>query len=121
MRFKIDENLPVEVAELLRLLAYDTLTVTEQGLNGQPDARVAEACQAEQRALVTLDLDFADIRRYPPSDYANIIVLRPVIQSIPSILRLLRRVLPLLAQQPLAGVLWMVDEHRVRMRGAVAE
>lgn len=30
MRFKVDENLPVEVAALLRHHAYDALTVTEQ-------------------------------------------------------------------------------------------
>lgn len=118
MRFKIDENLPVEVAELLRQHAYDALTVTEQQLNGQPDARIAEICHAEGRALVTLDLDFADIRYYPPDAAAGIIVLRPATQSIASILRLLQRLLPLLAEQPLAGTLWIVDERRVRIRGA---
>ena len=118
MRFKIDENLPVEVADLLRRHSHNALTVTEQQLNGQPDARIAEICRAEQRALVTLDLDFADIRRYPPENSTGIIVLRPATQSISSILQLLRRVLPLLAEQPLMGALWIVDERRVRIRGA---
>lgn len=103
MRFKVDENLPVEIAELLRQHAYDALTVTEQQLNGQPDAHIADVCQAEGRALVTLDLDFADIRGYPPGDYAGIIVLRPATQSIVSVLSLLQRLLPLLVEQPLIG------------------
>ncbi len=30
MRFKIDENLPVEVAELLRRLGHDATTILEQ-------------------------------------------------------------------------------------------
>ena len=32
MKFKIDENLPVEIAEELRVLGYDALTVVEQDL-----------------------------------------------------------------------------------------
>ncbi len=34
MRFKVDENLPVEVAELLRDHQYDAMTVVEQRLAG---------------------------------------------------------------------------------------
>ena len=36
---------------------------------GAVDPDVAQACQKEARALVTLDLDFSDIRAYPPEDY----------------------------------------------------
>lgn len=117
MRFKIDENLPVEVAELLRRHQHDAATVIEQRLAGQPDAHIAGTCQAEQRALVTLDLDFADLRRYPPADHAGLIVLRPATQSIPAVLALIQRLVPLLDQEPVAGALWIVDEGRVRIRG----
>jgi len=34
MRFKIDENLPVEIAGLLRAVGYDAMTVIEQELRG---------------------------------------------------------------------------------------
>ena len=118
MRFKVDENLPVEAVKLLRQHTHDALTVTEQRLNGQPDTRIADICRAEGRALVTLDLDFADIRNYPPDDSAGIIVLRPATQGIASVLRLLRRMLLLLEGQSLTGVLWIVDERSVRIRGA---
>jgi len=37
MKFKIDENLPVEVAELLRQSGYDALTVLDQQLGGEAD------------------------------------------------------------------------------------
>ena len=61
MKFKTDENMPVEAAELLRLLEYDALTAVEQQLSGQSDPRVAEVCRMEDRTLLTLDLDFSDI------------------------------------------------------------
>jgi len=75
MRFKTDENLPVEIAELLRQQGQDALTVGEEGLVGVTDPAVAAVCQVEKRAIVTLNLDFSDIRRYPPENYAGIIVL----------------------------------------------
>lgn len=66
MQFKVDENLPLEVAELLRQAGYAAATVFEQQLGGEADADIASVCQQEGRALVTLDTDFADIRAYPP-------------------------------------------------------
>lgn len=117
MKFKTDENLPVEVVELLQREGHDALSVVDQQLAGHPDVDVAAVCQAEQRALVTLDLDFSDIRSYPPEDYFGIVVLRPVLQTISSILRLTTRALSLLDTEPLAGRLWVVNEHRVRIRG----
>jgi Domain of unknown function (DUF5615) len=38
MRFKIDENLHPEVAELLRQHRHDATTVYDQGLRGHSDA-----------------------------------------------------------------------------------
>jgi len=68
MRAKLDENLPVEAAELLRAAGWQCDTAYDEGLTGADDARVAAVCQAEARVLFTLDLDFADIRAYPPSE-----------------------------------------------------
>ena len=36
MRFKVDENLPVEVAEMLRQAGHDAATVLEQHLDSVP-------------------------------------------------------------------------------------
>ena len=117
MRFKVDENLPVDVADLLRQQHDDAMTILEQRMAGQPDEVVAQVCRQECRVLITLDLDFADIRRYPPENNAGIIVLRPANQGISAVLRLMRRALPLLGKEPLRGALWIVDEQRVRIRG----
>ena len=118
MLFKTDENLPTEVAELLRQNGHDALIIPEQKMSGQPDVRVAQVCQNEHRALVTLDLDFSDIRAYSPEEYDGIIVLRPSVQTITSLMRLMKQVLLLLDQEPLAGYLWIVDDAKVRVRGS---
>lgn len=116
MQFKIDENLPIDAAELLRQAGHDALTIGDQHMTGEADPRVAAVCQSEQRALVTLDLDFSDIRTYPPGDYAGIIVIRPRTQAKPAVLQLVARMIPLLDTEPLSGHLWILQENGLRIR-----
>lgn len=116
MQFKIDENLPVEAADVLREAAHDVLTIHDQQMVGQPDPRVASVCQSEQRVLLTLDLDFSDIRTYPPVDYFGIIVLRPRSQAKPAVLALIGQIIRLLDSEPLVGNLWIVQDTGLRIR-----
>jgi predicted nuclease of predicted toxin-antitoxin system len=120
MRAKLDENLPVEAAELLRTAGWECDLVYEEGLAGADDPEVAAACQAGARVLFTLDLDFADIRAYPPSDYVGIVVLRPTEPSRRQALELITRVLPVLSAEWTEHRLWIVEPTRVRVRGANA-
>lgn len=117
MRFKVDENLPIDVAEIPRANNHDAMTIFDQEMVGQPDLKVASVCRAEERALLTLDLDFSDIRTYPPAAHAGIIILRPSTQSKPDVLAFLGRLLPLLGGgEQLSGNLWIVQENGVRIR-----
>jgi predicted nuclease of predicted toxin-antitoxin system len=118
MLFKVDENLHADAAQTLRQYGHDALTVFDQGLRGYGDSEVARVCQREYRAIITLDLDFSDVRAYPPANYSGIVVLRLADQSRAAVLRVMQRIIPLLDQELLAGRLWIVDEHRVRIRGA---
>lgn len=117
MRFKIDENLPVEVADLLRAKMHDAMTIFDQHMVGELDPKVASVCKSEGRAIITLDLDFSDIRTYPPSEYPGIIILRPRTQSKPDVLALLDKLIPLLNDsEKLSGNLWIVQENGIRIR-----
>lgn len=116
MQFKVDENIHTEVADLLRQDGHDASTVYDEGLQGRPDPEVAAACQRESRALVTLDLDFADIRAHPPTQYSGLIVLRLTDQSRPSVMKAMQRVLSSLPNDPLVGHLWIVDDSHIRVR-----
>jgi predicted nuclease of predicted toxin-antitoxin system len=115
--FKIDENLPVEAAQTLVAAGFDALTVVDQELGGKADDVIAEFCRIEGRALITLDMGFADIRAYPPSDYPGLIVLRLHRVDRQHILRALNQLTPLLQTNELAHELWIVDETGVRMHG----
>ena len=96
MKFKIDENLPTEIAEILRSAGYDALTVQDEALKGEVDSRVMRTCQQENRILVTIDIDFADIRSYPPRLLPGIMVLRLSRQSKRQAILTFQRTLPYL-------------------------
>ena len=117
IRFKIDENLPQVFIEILHSGGHDAATVLDEGLGGAPDDRILEQCKIERRVLITLDLDFSDLRRYPPEDMSGLIVFRARQQDKRLLQLLLRNILPLLEREPLDKHLWIVEETRIRIRG----
>jgi predicted nuclease of predicted toxin-antitoxin system len=116
MRFKLDENLPRSAREHLVRAGWEADDVHDEGLAGAPDASVQAACERDERVLITLDTDFADTRRYDPGTSPGVIVLRPRDQSIASCLRCVDAAIRLLAVQPIAHSLWIVEPERVRIR-----
>jgi predicted nuclease of predicted toxin-antitoxin system len=116
VRFKIDENLPPELADLLSAEGHDVASVLEEKLGGASDATLAQHCRAEERALVTLDVGFADIRSYPPESYSGLLVLRLRQHDKPHILAVLKELVPRFETEPLLSHLWIVEEGRVRIR-----
>ena len=116
MKFKLDENLPAEAATLLANAGHDVATALAQKLGGHADPQLAAACKTEDRALITLDTDFANIRRYPPREYPGLVVLRLTRQDKRHVLAVLTRLLEKLESEPLPHHLWIVEEHRVRIR-----
>ncbi len=117
MRFKIDETLPQEVAQLLSESGHAAATVFGQVLSGEDDPTVLAVCRREGRVLVTLDLDFASIQAYPPTTNNGIVVLRLVRQDKPWIMEVMGRLIPALENNPLSGKPWIVEEGRTRIRG----
>ena len=66
MRFKPDENLPVELADLFRAAGHDAATALDQYLWEARDSYLASVCRREGRAIVPLDTYLADIRTCLP-------------------------------------------------------
>ena len=115
MRFKVDESLHVEIADLLRERGHDALTVFDQKARGRSDRDIADLSRTEGRVLISLDLDFSNILIFPPEKYPGLIVLRVRKKSRSAVRRVITRVIDHLDKEPLAGRLWVVDEHRIRI------
>jgi len=75
MRFLVDADLPRPTVDLLRRLGHHAVDVRDIGLGAAEDGRIAEHARTNGLCLVTGDFDFADIRSYPPHEYAGIVVL----------------------------------------------
>ena len=116
VRFKLDENLPRDIVALFRDAGHDVQTVLEERLGGSADAKVLDVCRTEGRVLITFDLDFSDIRLYPPAAHKGIWVLRPQTQSIDSALMLLKGALAVLKTESTHSRLWIVEPGQVRIR-----
>ena len=76
MKIKLDENLPVRLAEFLTSLNHDVDTVAEENLSGGTDRDLWEAAQRDERFLVTQDLDFSDLRSFAPGTHHGILLVR---------------------------------------------
>jgi len=116
MKFKLDENLGTHPQELFRVAGHHVQTVRDEGLQGSSDQHLYNVCCAEQRCLVTLDLDFADTIRFPPVQATGIVVIRlPKNPSLPLMEELISQFLQILTKMSVEGHLWIVEVGRIRM------
>ena len=118
MRFLVDANLPRATVALLAKLGHQVEFARDVGLAAAPDSIIAARARATGAALLTRDLDFANIRQYLPADYPGIVVVRlPDVATarviVDAIERFVREPVFLAA---LGGRLAIVEMDRVRFR-----
>ena len=116
MLVKLDENLGRSHVELLRNAGHEADRIYDEGLSGETDSAVWERVCAEGRFFITLDLDFSDVRRYPPGSHQGILLLRARSRSRRAALQVLQRVLSEQQLDNLSGCLAVADEAHTRIR-----
>jgi predicted nuclease of predicted toxin-antitoxin system len=77
MKIKLDENLSRHLKPRLSGLGHDVTTTADERLLSQPDPVVAAAARVENCIVFTLDIEFADLRKYLPGTHPGIILFRP--------------------------------------------
>ena len=116
MKFKLDENLPVELATDLRALGHDADTVADEGLRGAADPEVVDAAFAADRVLFTLDKGIANLQRYPVHQHAGVVLFRPDSSGRRAVIDFVRERLPKVLEARLAGRLTVIGPSRIRFR-----
>jgi predicted nuclease of predicted toxin-antitoxin system len=76
LRFFIDEDVPRSTTRVLRDAGFDVINVHEAGLQRKNDDLVFAAAQREERLLITCDMGFSNILKFPPSENQGILVVR---------------------------------------------
>ena len=116
MKFKLDENLGTRTQTLFLSKGHGVGTVRGQGLGGVSDSDLYRICCEEGRCLVTLDLDFADVTRFPPEQAGGIVVIRlPKNATLTLLERLVGQFLSMLTQTSVEKQLWVVEPGRIRV------
>ena len=121
MRLKLDENVDARLGRILRGAGHDAPTVRDQGLRGAPDPAIYAHCTSDGRILVTLDLDFSNVIRYPPERTPGLIVLRGPNDLFPTVRMLILTLVDALASDTPAGRLWTVEPGRIRIHEPTPE
>ncbi len=76
LRFLIDEDVPRSTTRVLRDAGFDAINVHEAGLQGKSDDLVFNFAQNENRLLITCDMGFSNILKFPPAENYGILVVR---------------------------------------------
>ncbi|MEE8392501.1 MAG: DUF5615 family PIN-like protein [Anaerolineae bacterium] len=116
MNFKLDENFGTRTRHLFRSMGHNVQTVRDEGLQGCSDQHLYKVCCIEKRCMITLDLDFADVTRFSPTDANGIVVIRVPRNPSPALLeQLVSQFLQALAQMSVEKSLWIVEVGRIRV------
>lgn len=116
MKFKLDENLGSAGRDVLEADGHDVMTVADQSLSETTDEELYRVCSVEERVLVTLDHDFGQTLRFPPSSSAGIVVLELRGQLTPTCIRLrITDLAVLLRTRRIGRELWIIEAGRLRI------
>jgi predicted nuclease of predicted toxin-antitoxin system len=82
----------------------------------QNDTKIGEAAKTEGRMLLTLDLEFGDLRKYPPGRHPGIILFRPRSFGPLAVNRFVEKFVRETNLEQLYGCVVVVDPSKVRVR-----
>ena len=116
MKIKIDENLSRHLKDPLVQLGHDVFTALEEGLLGKVDIEIGAAAKSEDRMIFTLDLDFADLRKFPPGAHPGVILFRPRSMGPLAVNQFVLKFSQETELTTLARCLAIVEPHRIRVR-----
>jgi len=122
MNFKLDENFGTRTQRIFQELGHHADTVIDEKLGGASDKVLYDVCREQGLCLVTLDLDFSDVVRFPPQATGGIVVLRcPRNPSLTMLERMVRQFLTMIGKTSQLGTmsperqLWIVEVDRIRV------
>ncbi len=116
MRFLVDACVDVRVAEWLRSEGHDAMHLRDEGLQHLPNGEIFIKAIAEERAIVTFDLDFSEITALSQGQVVSVLVLRLHNPRVRNVIDRLAAVLPHAASVLESGAIISGEDARYRIR-----
>jgi len=76
MKFLADMGISLRTVEWLRQLGHDVLHLRDRGLQKLPDDEILDLARLEQRIILTIDLDFAQLLAVSKQALPSVILFR---------------------------------------------
>ena len=116
MRFLGDMGVSWRVLEWLRAAGHNAIHLREEGLQRLPNGDIFKKGFAEQRIVLTFDLDFGEILAGSAGQVVSVVLFRLHDTRTEHVIERLRTVLNESSDALLAGAIVVVEENRLRVR-----
>jgi predicted nuclease of predicted toxin-antitoxin system len=116
MRFLADMGVAMHVVEWLREEGHDARHLREEALQRLPDDQIFAKAIAENRIVLTFDLDFAEIVALSNRQTVSVVIFRLRNTRTRHVIERLRVVLQEAGQALARGAVVVVEEGRLRVR-----
>jgi predicted nuclease of predicted toxin-antitoxin system len=116
LRFLADMGVSLKICHWLRNNGHDTIHLCEEGLQRLDNGAIFQKAFAEQRIVLTFDLDFGEILAGSGSDLVSVIVFRLHNTRASHVIDRLQTVMESSAESLVKGAIVMVEEGRHRVR-----
>lgn len=116
MRFLADAGISPMTVEFLRRNGHDAVHVRELGMQRATDGMLVERARADERILLTFDLDFGSILALGIVARPSVVIFRLADERAASVNRRLEGVLSEQAGALASGALILVEDARYRIR-----
>src|SRR5262245_2773459 len=95
----------------------EAIHVIDAGLRGRSDSEVLAGATRDRRTLVTADLDFSNLLRYPLGTHSGIVIARfPNELPVEALIAAVVAALSSFSDDGLGGSLVIVEPGRIRLR-----
>jgi predicted nuclease of predicted toxin-antitoxin system len=116
LKFFVDMPVTPQAVAHLEAKGHDAVHASAVGFGERPDSEILERARAEDRIVITADLDYPRLLALLKLDRPGVILFRGGSYSDAEMLALLDRVLAHSATLNLESSITVVDQHRIRHR-----
>jgi predicted nuclease of predicted toxin-antitoxin system len=115
LKFLLDADMPKSSAQVIRNLGFEIEDVRDIGMRAAKDKEIMDYALKNNKIIITMDLDFGEVLRYP--QHPGAIILRlPYAFTSKEINERLREFFMSINEKNLIGAIMIVELSRYRRR-----